>query len=145
MPYREAIVTDNSSLPITLSFTFTGKSTPRLLSSLLFHTFGALGTEFNLVGNDWRNGIVHFTLDGVQFPPYDLSSTGNISGARCGFPWWTQTGLAPIEHTFVFSLVGPSPSVMTDSGSTQPGAGLYYGLQFFYFTYARHALQLQYP
>jgi len=104
-------------LPITFGFSFTG-------------------TEFNVVGNDWRDGLVTFTLDGVNSAPYDLGSATNNTGARCRFPWYTQTGLDPtVEHSFQMSLTAPSTNVVEAGGVEKPGSAQYYGLQFFYFSY----------
>ncbi|KAG9034881.1 hypothetical protein FRB95_012438 [Tulasnella sp. JGI-2019a] len=102
-------------LPITFSFNFTG-------------------TAFNVVGNDWHDGIVTFTLDGVASAPYDLGSAINSTAVRCRFPWYNRTGLAPTTHTFTFSLTAPSAQVLTDTGYV-PGGSVYYGIQFFYFSY----------
>ncbi|KAG8874961.1 hypothetical protein FRB98_008145, partial [Tulasnella sp. 332] len=104
------------SLPITFSFTFTG-------------------TEFNVVGNDWRDGLVTFTLDGEAQAPYDLGLATNSTEGRCRFPWYSHSGLSAKEHTFTFNLTAPSPSVLQDDGSQAPGDSVYYGVQFFYYSY----------
>lgn len=93
-----------------------------------------VGTEFNVVGNDWRNGMVIFTLDGVSDQPYDLGSVTNDTSSRCRFPWITRQNLAPTTHTFTFSLIAPSETVMVQPGDIESGANAYYGVQFFYFS-----------
>ncbi|KAG8863962.1 hypothetical protein FRB96_006835 [Tulasnella sp. 330] len=106
---------DGGALPITFSFTFTG-------------------TAFNVVGNDWRDGIVTFSLDGQAQSPYDLGKATNVTGARCRFPWYTQTGLAPIQHTFQFNLTAPSTSVANGDGSSSAGSSIFFGVQVYYYS-----------
>lgn len=92
------------------------------------------GTQLNVVGNDWRNGIVVFTLDGIPSSPYDLARVTNETGARCRFPWYTNSSLAPTEHIFTFTVVSTSSQTTTDTGKPVTGSSQYYGVQFFYFS-----------
>lgn len=85
------------------------------------------------MGNDWRDGIVTFTLDGETGAPYDLTSATNFTGPRCRFSWYTRSNLTADTHSFTMSLVGPSANVYTDTGVV-PGASAYYGLQFYYYS-----------
>lgn len=130
LPYNQA---DNTSLPMTFTFNFTGAS---LLSSAfeISSYTTASGTEFNVVGDDWRDGILLFTLDGNQLPPHDLSSATDNIGTRCRFPWYTSTDLSPTEHSFTFSLIAPSRQVAHGWGDS-PGNTTAYYVRFFYFSY----------
>lgn len=123
-------------LPMTFSFSFTGKfGTCHAHDASSSESNTCVGTEFNVVGNDWHDGIVIFTLDGVASPPFDLSSEIHNVDVRCRFSWYNRTGLTPTTHNFTFSLVAPSAAVASDNvGGTVPGNATYYGLQFYYFS-----------
>lgn len=127
-----------SKLQTTLPLCLSHSPSPSLVSISIelsiYLTFVIVpGTEFNVVGNDWHDGIVTFTLDGVPSAPYDLGSAINSTAVRCRFPWITRTGLAAAQHTFTFNLTAPSDQVLTDTGYV-PGYSVYYGVQFFYFS-----------
>ncbi|KAG9034880.1 hypothetical protein FRB95_012437 [Tulasnella sp. JGI-2019a] len=119
MDYMQAAgpASETQILPITFSFTFTG-------------------TEFNVVGDDWRNGLVTITIDGQPQAQYDLGKANrNSSTSRCMFPLYNQTGLAPTRHTFEFSLTEASPFVPNKDGTQRPGSNAYIGVKLFYFSY----------
>jgi hypothetical protein len=128
---------------------FTGQSHPSSRILILIRGFGLsvgfavnrslyplLGTDLYVWGNDWRNGLVDYTIDGEPVFDHliDLHTTDSTAG-RCRFTWFTKTGLAPTTHTFQFNLTGPSLGLINTTQGYLSGTAANLGLQFFYYTY----------
>ncbi len=101
------------------------------------------GTDLYVWGNDWRNGLVNYTIDGepVFNQLIDLHTTDSTAG-RCRFTWFTKTGLTPTTHTFQFNLTGPSLDLINTTQGYLNGSAANLGLQFFYYTYVIIVLPL---